>query len=263
MCSLPGVAQRRRVPGQQAGRAHLGGHVRDLELDGLEVGDGMAELAPSLRVGHRGFQRGLGDPDREGGDADAAAVQDLQRVHEPVALLAQEVLGGHAAVLEDQLGGVGGAHAELVLLLARPEALHPALQDEGGDALVALRAVGHGHDHRGIGDAPVGDEGLRPVEHPVPAVAHGRRLRAPRVRPGAVLGEAPAADLLAAREGHQVLLLLLLAAGQEDVPRARGCCGRPRRGRRPRRPARAPPSRSRSPGWTCRSRRTRPARPRP
>ena len=55
-------------------------------------------------------------------------------------------------------------------------------------------AIRDRHDHGGVGDAAVGDEGLGSVEHPLPAVLHRGRLRAPRVRPGAVLGEAPAAD---------------------------------------------------------------------
>ncbi len=44
MCSLP--ASRSAAARQVSRRAacDLGGHVRDLELDGLEVGDGVAEL---------------------------------------------------------------------------------------------------------------------------------------------------------------------------------------------------------------------------
>src|SRR6185369_2626850 len=100
---LARVAQRGRPPGQEARGIHLGGHVRDLELDGLEVRDGVAELAAVRGVAVRGLERGLGDAQREGGDPDAPAVQDAQGVDEPVALLAQQVRGGDAAVLEDQL----------------------------------------------------------------------------------------------------------------------------------------------------------------
>ena len=46
---LAGVAQGRRAPGEEAGRLHVRGHVRDLELHGLEVRDGVAEL-PAVRA---------------------------------------------------------------------------------------------------------------------------------------------------------------------------------------------------------------------
>ena len=131
----------------------------------------------------------------------------------------------HAAVLEDQLGGVRGAHAELVLLAPGAEARRPALDDERRDALLARRAVGHRHDHRGVGDAAVGDEVLRAVEHPVLAVAHRGRAHAAGVRARARLGEPPAAHLLAARERRQEAALLLLAAGQVDVGGAQAVVG--------------------------------------
>src|SRR5262249_15138002 len=131
------------------------------------------------------------------------------------ALLAEEVLRGHAAVLEDELGRVRGAHAELVLLLAGAEALRPALDDEGGDALLALALVRHRHHHRGVRDAAVRDERLRAVQDPRAAVLDRGRLRATGVRAGAGLREAPAPDLLPLRERRQVRLLLGFGPGQE------------------------------------------------
>ena len=62
----------------------------------------------------------------------------------------------------------------------------------------------------------VGDVGLRPVDHAVVAVAHGAGLDARHVGAGVGLGDAEAGDLLALDRGHEVLLLLLLGAEQED-----------------------------------------------
>ena len=100
---------------------------------------GVAELLALAGVADRGLEGGLGDPDREGGDADPPLVEDPQRVDEAHALAPEQVLGGDPAVLEDELGGVRRAHPELVLLLAGAEAGRPALDDEGRDALLALR----------------------------------------------------------------------------------------------------------------------------
>ena len=138
----------------------------------------------------------------------------------PSPCVAEQVLGGNAAVLEHQLDGVGGAHAELVFLLAGAEPRRALLDDERRDAPLGLRLVGHRHDHGDVAGGAVGDELLGAVEHPVIAIAHRGRAGAAGVGSGAVLRQAPAADLLALGERDEEPLLLLLRAGQEDVPRA-------------------------------------------
>src|SRR3712207_7362801 len=54
-------------------------------------GDGVAKLTPFFRVAHAGLQRRLRDAERERRDADAAAIEDAERIDEAVALLAQQV----------------------------------------------------------------------------------------------------------------------------------------------------------------------------
>ncbi len=147
-------------------------------------------------------------------------VEQPQRVDEALAGLADQVRGGNAAVLERQLGGVGGAHAELVLLAPGAEALRAALDHDRGDALLAGGAIGHRQHHRGVGDAAVRDEVLGAVQHEVVAVPHGGRAHPAGVGPRARLGEPPAAHLLAAGERRQPALLLLRAAEEMDVRRA-------------------------------------------
>jgi hypothetical protein len=91
---LARVAEAGRPPGQKTRGLHLGGHVRELELDGLELPDGVAELPSVQGIAVRGLQRGLRDAQGEGGDPDAPAIQDAQGVDEPVAFLPEQVPAG-------------------------------------------------------------------------------------------------------------------------------------------------------------------------
>src|SRR5215217_5390971 len=71
---------------QQPRRLDLRGHVGELELDGLVLGDRLAERLALLAVAQAELQRALGDADAARGDVDAA---DLERVHHLAEALAQ------------------------------------------------------------------------------------------------------------------------------------------------------------------------------
>ena len=71
-----------------------------------------------LGVGHGRFIGPLGDAQRLGRDADAAAVQGGHGDLEALALLAQQVLLGHFHIVKDQLGSGGGADAHFVVVVA-------------------------------------------------------------------------------------------------------------------------------------------------
>ena len=210
---------------QEPGAAQLGGHVGQLEGQGLLGGDGLAELDALLGVLQGGLVGPLGDAQGLGRDADAAAVQGGHGDLEALALLAQQVLPGHLHVVEDQLGGGGGADAHLVVVVAELEALPALLHDEGGDAPGADVGGGDGKDHVGVRLGGVGDEDLAAVEQVVVALVHGGGLGAAGVGAGVGLGQAEGADLLTPGQGHQVLLLLLLGAEGEDGPGAQGHVG--------------------------------------
>ena len=64
----------------EARAVHGHRHVGEHELDALERPDGLAELAPLLRVADRRVQRGLRDADRLGADGRARAVELVDRV---------------------------------------------------------------------------------------------------------------------------------------------------------------------------------------
>src|SRR4029450_4308895 len=86
---------------------------------------------------------------------------------------AEEAVGGDAAVLQQHLGGVGGADPELPLLLALAQAGRARRDHEAGRAAVAGGGGGGGHPQVDAGDAAVGDEDLLAVQDPVVAVADG------------------------------------------------------------------------------------------
>src|SRR5581483_2271301 len=101
----------------------------------------------------------------------ASAVERRQRDLEAVADAADEVRGGHAAVLEDELRRVGTADAELRLELPHAEPGRAALDDERGDPLVTQARLGLREHDRDAGLRAVRDEVLRAVQDPVIAVA--------------------------------------------------------------------------------------------
>ncbi|EAU62243.1 conserved hypothetical protein [Stigmatella aurantiaca DW4/3-1] len=206
------VLEQCRLVHQQARRVDLRGHVRQHELDGLVLPDGLAERLALARVAHRLLERGPGDAQRLRGDADPAAVQRAHGDLEALALLAQEVLGRHAHVLEEHGAGVRRADAHLLVRLGPDEARRVRGHDEGGDALVARLLVRHREQHDGVRLGAVGDPVLRAVDDVLVAPAHRDRLLGRRVAARLGLGEAEAAELLAAGERGEELLLLLLVA---------------------------------------------------
>jgi hypothetical protein len=156
----------------------------------------------------------------------SAAVEDLQGLDEPLAALAEEVLVGDEAVLHHHLGGVGGADAELVLLLAGAEAVGAALDDERRDVVVA-RSLGivDGEDDADIADRAVGGEGLGAVQDPAAVDLVGAAAGAGGVGAGAGLGEAPRPDPFSRRQRPHPLAALLVVAELVDVVGTQGVVG--------------------------------------
>ena len=92
--------------------------------------NGLTELLALLAVLESGFVGALRHAKAERGDGDAAAVENAHGVDESVAFLAEEIFGRDLAIFKDEFGGVAGAKAELVFLLAGTEALGSLLDDE-------------------------------------------------------------------------------------------------------------------------------------
>src|SRR3990172_1579873 len=131
----------RGVPDERPRRVDPHRHVRDHELDRLVVRDRLAELDAILRVRDGGLEGALRNPDRHRADADPAAVEEEERVHEALVLLSEKRVPGHLALREEDLRGGAPPHAELVLDLPDRQARVSALDDERADPAVTLPCV--------------------------------------------------------------------------------------------------------------------------
>ena len=140
-------------------------------------------------------------------------------------------------VLEDQLRGLRTADAHLVLDLADGEARIVLVDDEGGNAVVALALVGHSEYDIGISAAAAGDEYLGAV-HDVGAVLllDSNGLLCSGVGACVRLGQTECAELSAFLGGDQrtqPLFLLLRSTERVDRPSAQSAvCGNDRAGGR-------------------------------
>jgi hypothetical protein len=130
-----------------------------------------------------------------GRQRDALGLEVLHHRVEALALLAQQVAGRDAHVVEDQLGGVGRQPARLLQRAAHGEARRAFLDDEHRHVALAGARLG-GHEIQ-VGVHPVGDEHLGAVEHPLVAFAPRRGADARHVGAGARLGDAHGGDQLA------------------------------------------------------------------
>ena len=93
------------VVDHEPGGFDLGGHLRNLELDALEIGERLAELFALLRVFGGELPGAARDADHLRADADAAFVQSFDRDLVAFAGLAEHVFFGHAAIFENQFAG--------------------------------------------------------------------------------------------------------------------------------------------------------------
>ena len=134
------------------------------------LGDRFAHRLARLGVLQRVVGGTLRDPEALRGDARPRAVEDAHRDPEALALGAEQVVGRHAAAVEDELTGRRSGDPHLRL---EPSDLEPGrigLDEEGGDPGVARLRVGLGEDRVQVRDAGVRDEALAAVEHVLVAV---------------------------------------------------------------------------------------------
>ena len=167
------------VVDEEAGGFDVGGHLGELELHGLELDDGLAELLAFFGPLCGVAPCALGEAEHLGADADAAFVEGLDGDLVAFAGFAEDLRGRDDAVAEDELAGAGGADAELVFFFAESEAGGVFFDEEGGDAFVAGGGVEGGEDDEDAGLFGVGDPELLAVEDVVVATL---RLRASAVR---------------------------------------------------------------------------------
>src|SRR5208337_1544578 len=91
-------------------------HIGNLRLHELERADGLAELFAFVDVRQHEIERGLHDAKRTRRQHSALIIEAGHKHVYAAANAADHVLFWHLAILEDELGRVGAAHAELVKL---------------------------------------------------------------------------------------------------------------------------------------------------
>src|SRR2546427_5996896 len=131
-----GVLLTRRV-GEAAPGLDQRREIGKLVTDGLLLREWAAERVALADVGDGVLERARGHGDRVQAGHQALALEDAHDLVESDALAPEQVLGGHARVLEGELRGVRGAHPHFLQGAAHTEAGRPALDQEHRDAPVA------------------------------------------------------------------------------------------------------------------------------
>src|SRR5580700_4545281 len=149
---------------KQARCVDFRGHIGEHELDGLKLGDRMAESQALLGIFLRGFKSALRDAGGLRGDADAAAVERRESHLVAFAVVADAIGVGDFAVGENQFAASCGADAEFFFFFADFESRRAFFYDQGGDAFFALFGMRVDVDDGGVGGAAVGDPGFGAVE---------------------------------------------------------------------------------------------------
>jgi len=191
--------------------------------------DGAAKGVPLVGVIHAVLEAALDEAAGQGGDADAALVEDGEELAKAVTVAPQEVGGRHPAAVEDQAVGVGGVPPDLAVSRLDEETGGAGRHQERTDA-----GGGAGGDDQDAGDRGpgVGDEGLRPVQHPVVAVPGCTRADGGDIGASVGLGEPKGGEGPACHEVGQPLGLLGVGPEGEDRVDAEAGAGRQRVGHR-------------------------------
>ena len=205
---------------QTSSRPDLGarGHLGDHLLDQLVLADLLAERLALVGVPDATRR---GTPGR-GPTAPAATVNRpwsmaLIAIRKPSPSSPIRFSTGHAHVVEVDQPGVAGPDPELAVERAGRQAGHPALEQEGRDALVLLRPV---DARRTRGSGRRGRRGEIQIFWPLSTYASPSRravvCEVAGVRADARLGQPEGRQLLALRLGHQPALPLLLGPPLEQ-----------------------------------------------
>src|SRR5437763_5589910 len=153
-------------------------------------------------------------------DADTPRFEIRERDAIAFALSAEQIGGGHATVLEDDLRRVRRALPQLLLDPRDDVTLCGGFDDERGNAFLRGSAVGNGENHSDVGMLARGDELLDAIQYICAAVAVFDQLGTGRDRGGigadVRLGETEATQFGAPRKWLQEALLLRVAAEGQD-----------------------------------------------
>jgi hypothetical protein len=207
-----------QLAGQVEHRLHRersGRDERDLRRHGGVFADRLAPLHSLRRPLPRVIQDLLARGDKHRGKRQASGVQRRERDSQPVAFLADQVLGGNADLVQVGHTVLDAAQSHELVAVLDGDAGGVRLDDECRDAAPVPVALGNArHDHEQFGDDAVGRPELRAVEHVRAVLGRvGGRAQAGRVRTDVGFGEQERAHR-PARTPRQVALLLLRRSGQ-------------------------------------------------
>src|SRR6476646_6592892 len=131
---------------QEARGLQLRGHVRELLLDRLVLGDRLAKGLALLGIADRRFERGSRHADCSRRDVDAPDLECAEDPAEPVpepVVPTEHAVRADAMAVVDHLDGLDALVPELADVLRHGDAAEARtgvlLDDEAGDALVGLR----------------------------------------------------------------------------------------------------------------------------
>ena len=172
-------------------------HVGEHPLNGLIVGDGLAEGFALLGVFRRGFERALRQAHRLRGDADSAAIERFEGDAQALPFFAEAIFDRHAAILQRNFGGTRKAQTHFVFVAADAESGKIGLHQKGGNAAV-------------------GDPGFGAVQQVMIAVAGGASLNSGGVGAGLWFGEAKCTEDFAFGQTGQIFFLLGVGAGSQE-----------------------------------------------
>src|SRR6185369_1649318 len=190
-------------------------HVGDLRLHKLKRADGLSELLALANVGQDHVEARLHDPDLHPGEDGSLIVEAAHQNLDALVLRAEDVLWWDKAVVEDQLGGRRSTDAELVDLLADRESGHFLVDDEGGDPAAAFARLGI--DDERVRLRSVGDPELGAIETVAVAGLLGLELHSDDIAARARLAHRQRANMLAADQLGQELLLLFRVRPAADL----------------------------------------------
>ena len=180
------------------------------EFGVLELDHGATEGLAVLHEGDRFIEGALRAGLSADGDGEPFLRQLLHQMDETAAFLPEQIVPGHAAILEEQFGGVGRMLADLVEIAPALEPGGPGIDQDQAGPLGALAGIGLGdHDHA-IGVLAVGDVSLGAVDHPVVAFERGGGADALQIAARARLGHGDGGDHVARDHAGEIFGALLV-----------------------------------------------------
>src|SRR4029078_12079786 len=162
-------------------------HLRNLELNALEIRDCLVELLAFLRVLNGELPRATSNAEHLRADSYTAFVQGFDSDLVSLANVAEDIFLGDAAVFEDQLASTGRTDAKFVFFLADGEPGEIFFDDESRNAFVSGRRIDRSEKNEDAGFLAVGDPEFASVQEVVTALEFGFGGKRECVRPGACL----------------------------------------------------------------------------